>query len=364
MKLLNFSNLILPLSFLALSGANSISKTNDLEKEFDDWVAKYEKEYYTNEEKLKRLKIWSDNYDYIEQQNGLDLTYKLGLNEHADKTLDEFHQHYFLGEYAMGFEDDDDENDDEDKIAFSKTKNESTSLRHLEQNSDDVSLPAEVNWVTEGKVTPCLDQGQCASCYAFTAAAVLESASAIEFNSDPVALSEQEIVDCSTLNNGCDGGSPKKVFKFLKNTKTGLCSNTAYPYVAKNEHASGCAIHRQECTDVSHSHVKSFSRKKSKNETFLKSKVVEAPPAVLMDASQRPFQFYKSGVYNGECPGVLDHAAAVVGYNTGDGYWLLKNSWGQNWGENGFMKLGIKSDNPADVGACGVYKDITSVIAK
>ena len=62
MKLLNFSNLILPLSFLALSGANSTSKTNDVEKEFDDWVAKYEKEYYTNEEKLKRMKIWSDNY--------------------------------------------------------------------------------------------------------------------------------------------------------------------------------------------------------------------------------------------------------------------------------------------------------------
>ena len=62
MKLLNFSNLILPLSLLALSGANSTSKTNDVEKEFDDWVAKYEKEYYTNEEKLKRMKIWSDNY--------------------------------------------------------------------------------------------------------------------------------------------------------------------------------------------------------------------------------------------------------------------------------------------------------------
>ena len=62
MKLLNFSNLILPLSLLALSGANSTSKTNDLEKKFDEWVAKYEKEYYTNEEKLKRLKIWSDNY--------------------------------------------------------------------------------------------------------------------------------------------------------------------------------------------------------------------------------------------------------------------------------------------------------------
>ena len=62
MRLLNFSNLILPLSFLALSGANYTSKINDLEKKFDEWIAKYEKEYYTNEEKLKRLKIWSDNY--------------------------------------------------------------------------------------------------------------------------------------------------------------------------------------------------------------------------------------------------------------------------------------------------------------
>lgn len=367
MKVLNFRNLFLSVSFLALSGASSVTKDDDLEKKFDDWVAKYDKQYSTEEEKLKRLQIWSENYDYIEQQNDLNLTYELGLNEHSDKTLKEFHQHYSLGDYAMGFDDDDDDEDDEDeedKIEFLKTKNGSASLRRLENDSDDVSLPASVDWVAKGKVTPCLDQRQCASCWAFTAAAVLESTSAIQFDSTPVPMSEQELVDCSTNNHGCDGGSPKKAFKFLKNTKSGLCSFHDYPYVAKDEHAAGCSLKKGSCTSVNHSHVKKFSRKKNKNENFLKRMVVKAPPAALMDASQRPFQFYKSGVFTGECPGKLDHSVAVVGYNIADGYWLLKNSWGQNWGENGFMKLGIKSDNPKNVGACGVYKDITTVIAK
>lgn len=315
------------------------------------------------------MKIWSENYDYIEQQNGLDLTYELGLNEHSDKTLKEFHQHYFLGDYAMGFDDDDedDNEDDEDKIEFLKTNEGSTLLRHLEHDSDDdddVSLPASVNWVAKGKVTPALDQKQCASCWAFTAAAVLESASSIQFDEVPVAMSEQELVDCSTKNHGCDGGSPKKAFKFLKETKSGLCSNHDYPYVAKDEHAVGCALKKGSCTELGHSHVKKFSRKKNKNETFLKGKIVEAPPAVLMDASQRSFQFYQSGVFNGECPGTLDHSVAVVGYDTDGNFWLLKNSWGKNWGEDGFMKLGTKSDNPPNVGACGVYKDITSVVMK
>ncbi len=88
------------------------------------------------------------------------------------------------------------------------------------------------------------------------------------------------------FNGLCVPNRPKKAFKFLKNTKSGLCSFHDYPYVAKDEHAAGCSLKKGSCTSVNHSHVKKFSRKKNKNEKFLKRMVVKAPPAALMDASQ------------------------------------------------------------------------------
>lgn len=214
----------------------------------------------------------------------------------------------------------------------------------------NVDIPAAVNWVTEGYVTPVKNQGQCGSCYAFSTTGSLEGQVFKKTGKLP-QLSEQNILDCSKSygNMGCRGGWMDFAFKYIRDNK-GIDSENGYPYYARE---LGYCYYRANYNIACDSGYVDLPQG---DENALKTAVATIGPiSVAIDATHRSFQSYRSGVYYEPACGntlrSLDHAVLVVGYGSEGGYdyWLVKNSWGTSWGEGGYIKMARGYNN-----MCGV----------
>jgi C1A family cysteine protease len=213
-----------------------------------------------------------------------------------------------------------------------------------------VNLPASVDWVSQGVVTPVKNQGDCGSCWAFSATGSTECNYAIatgKLNS----LSEQQLVDCSYAegNDGCDGGLMDYAFEYIEK-EGGLCTETEYPYTGVDGtcKATSCGTFYDP--------IKTYSNVEADDETALETQTVSGCVSVAIEADQYAFQYYSSGVLTGTCGTDLDHGVLVVGYGT-DGdqdYWLVKNSWGTTWGEEGYVLICRACDKNGDEGECGI----------
>ncbi|KAM3381219.1 vignain [Capsicum galapagoense] len=283
------------------------------------------------DEKHKRFNVFKANVNYVHNFNNKDKTYKLKLNKFADMTNHEFRQHY----------------------AGSKIKHHRTLLgasrangTYMHANEDNV--PPSVDWRKRGAVTPVKDQGQCGSCWAFSTVVAVEGINQIKTR-NLVSLSEQELVDCDTAQNqGCDGGLMDLAFDFIKE-KGGITTERQYPYMAKDDQ---CDIQKRNAPVVS---IDGHEDVPPNDEDALLKAVANQPVSVAIDASGSDFQFYSEGVFTGECGTELDHGVAIVGYGTtldGTKYWIVKNSWGAEWGERGYIRMQRQVD--AEEGLCGI----------
>ena len=164
-----------------------------------------------------------------------------------------------------------------------------------------------------------------------------------------ISLSEQQLLDCAVEgNHGCNGGNMDNAFKYIIQNQ-GLTSEEKYPYQGMEGNCD------QEKASNSAAKISGFKDVPSNNEEALRQAVATQPVSVAIDGSSRAFKSYQSGVFSGECGTNLNHAVTAVGYGTDDDgtpYWLIKNSWGTNWGENGYMK--ILRDIEAPEGLCGL----------
>ncbi|KAG8494520.1 hypothetical protein CXB51_012164 [Gossypium anomalum] len=298
---------------------------------FEQWVSSYSRLYQDAAEKEKRFQIFKENMEYIESHNGdTNKKYKLGVNEFTDLTNEEFKA--MRNGYKMR---------SSDTVAASKT----TSFRY-----ENVSaVPSSMDWRKKGAVTGIKDQGQCGCCWAFSAVAAMEGISKLKTGT-LISLSEQELVDCDVNgeDQGCNGGLMDDAFEFIISNK-GLTTETNYPY----EGVDGSCNKKKSANHAAK--ITGYEDVPSNSESALLKAVANQPVSVAIDAGGSDFQHYKSGVFTGECTTFLDHGVTAVGYGEaedGTKYWLVKNSWGTSWGEDGYIRM--QRDIDAAEGLCGI----------
>jgi len=295
---------------------------------FLDFIQKFSKEYDDKEFSV-RYEVFKKNVDFINAHNNKKPTpsFTVGINQFADLTLEEFTAQY---------------------LRF-KPKNIHSESPH---NDISINLPNRVNWDDKHAVTDVKDQGQCGSCWSFSAAGAIEGAWAIS-KGKLKSLSEQNIIDCSWNppynNTGCDGGDMREAMQYVIDNK-GIDSEDAYPY---NDYYGGG---QEPCTYQASASIASISTMIDiiqGNETDLAVMTVKGTVSIGIDASHQSFQMYQGGMYvEPDCQNGLndlDHGVVVIGYNNDVPYWNVKNSWGPTWGMGGYIWMAKDLDNQ-----CGV----------
>ena len=286
---------------LAVMGAlsvlyNQTKPESDL-TEFQSWKAKYNMKFDSMFEEAYREKIFLANLAKINLHNSNEhKTYEMGLNQFSALTQEEFVQQY-LGTIVP------------------------TEAIVEVEHKDDISV-GDVDWTTQGAVTDIKNQGQCGSCWAFSATGALEGLSKLAYGALQ-SFSEQQLVDCSGSfgNQACNGGLMDNAFKYVK--ANGIVTESEYPYKAV----------KQTCSkNAGPFKISGFTDIKDCN--TLATALTGRPISVAVDASN--WSTYKSGVFN-NCGTRLNHGVLLVGATDQD--WKIKNSWGTSWGESGFIRL-------------------------
>lgn len=305
------------LLFALVASGNTV-----VQDDFVKFTESYGRVYKTVRETVKRYDIFSNNWNRIQHFNTVNhgnKSYSIGINKFSDMTEIE-------------------------KIG--RNSNRMLSPNNFVKNCtkggidgiNDIILPAapkSFDWRDQGKVTPVKDQGDCGSCWAMATIATVESAFAIKYNKT-LRFSEQQLVDCSLDwgNYGCDGGLMDSAFRYITDTG-GSCSEEDYPYTGRDQdcNADWCRpfVQIRGCVDVS----------PDMEEHMAQLVAYIGPLSIAVNAM--PFMDYESGVFNDTCGPDLDHGVTIVGYGTdpksGLDYWSVKNSWGYDWGEKGYIRL-------------------------
>jgi len=300
-----------------------------------DWMSfkkTYNKIYKNIDEEQHRLKIYKNNVKTISEHNVKykqgEYPYYMGINKFTDMTEEEF------------------------VLWVSKATPKKLQNEVFKEVPEHFKAPESVDWRKLGAVLRVKDQGDCSAGYAFAVAGAIEGQLVIKKNKT-IEVSEQEILDCSTENGngGCIAGYNILAWDYIE--YNGIRSDSTYPYEGKT---GECRVYANE------SLVEHFERGRlAESEDALMWAVSAVGPVTVTIYANPLLQHYAGGVYNDvdRCPNddrLINHGVLVIGYGTetdGQDYWLFKNSWGNQWGENGFFKLG---KNPS---VCGVVLDIT-----
>lgn len=344
-------------SLASLATATRYRKWNELEGyTFAQYVKDYNKKYdEKSPEWMSRKIVFEARLASIMMFNTMTKGYRKGVNRFTDVSEEE-----------------------RKETAFGRTR----SMRHLESQAEEQlfhrqlsdtkvtpqmlqDLPDHVDWRTKSVVTPVKDQGDCGSCWAFSAVSAIESHAAIQTN-QLKTLSIEQLVDCVQNpdqcggKGGCDGADSDLPYEYVQ--KFGITSEYKYSYSAYFGVESKCSYNKKtKAVEVMISGYKKVA--KNDYDALLFTVATIGPVDVTVDATD--FEDYESGVFNG-CSGEefvnLNHGVNIVGY--GDDpiegpYWLVRNSWGTTFGENGYIRIKRENDKvckmditPEDGNAC------------
>ncbi|XP_073423317.1 cathepsin K-like isoform X2 [Dendrobates tinctorius] len=323
------STMILHLILLVLPLVSAGLYSDDaLDSEWKQWKKTFQKQYNGKSDEVMRRLIWEKNYKYITNHNmeysqGLH-TYTLGMNQFGDMTIEE------VVNTMTGL-----------KVP---PRNRARNITAADDKVMD-ALPDSIDYRKKGYVTPVRNQGSCGSCWAFSSVGALEG-QLKKKTKKLVVLSPQNLVDCVTKNDGCGGGYMTNAFEYVRDNK-GIDSEAAYPYVGQDEPCNYTTAGKA-------AKCKSYMEVQEGSEKELKKAVgTVGPVSVGIDATLSTFQFYSKGVYYDEnCDAEnINHAVLIVGYGVQkkDKYWIVKNSWGDTWGDKGYILMAKDRSN-----ACGI----------
>ncbi|CAO2839144.1 unnamed protein product [Amaranthus hypochondriacus] len=350
-SLVAFLSLALVLLVLGLIGIPTSTNARPLDhhnvasfKEMHErWMRRYGRVYKDELEKQMRLTIFKKNVEYIQKINinktefSSYKSFESRLNAFADLSNEEFVATY---------------------TGYTKpTRNESMSMT-LTYESLANDLPSSVDWRNSGAVTSIKNQGSCGSCWAFAAVAALEGLNKIK-GGQLISLSEQELLDCVQQNNGCGGGSMTNAYEFIIQQIQGrMYTENEYPYQGFQGQCQADAV-----AGGTQLMMTSYTQVYPNDEMALMAAVAQQPVSVVIGAGGSDFQLYYGGsVFQGNCGGTSTHAVTVIGYGTdtdGTDYWLIKNSWGEGWGEKGYMKM-IRGYNLCNIASYASYPTYNS----
>jgi len=318
------------LSFLTVSGlaaafASQLKGTDEQDfNKFQSWIKEHKKEYGSIEEFRTRFSAFQEILSTADERNAMNIKAGgednvHGLTQFADLSNQEFKDTYLM---KKGY-------------YISRLHNE-TYLEPLRAGN--------VDWRNQGVVTSVKNQAQCGSCWAFSATEAVESWGQLQISYGLTPLSAQQSCSCTYQYNGCNGGNPQNVYKTAIQNYGGEESSADYPYT-------------MNCGTCS---VKSSTKKYVNTDGYTNAKYgtlqtvldTVGPPSVCVAAES--WNTYHSGVMT-SCPGSTDHCVQAVGYtNSGvsTAYWVVRNSWGTTWGEQGYIYLAMAGDT------CNVQDDI------
>ena len=306
---------------------------DEFQREFMSFIADYGKSYQDSVEFYRRYTIFKQNYQHIMNHNvdADEHGFELGVNKFADISNEEFRSTH---------------------LGLNPPHRPSTSKylksRYMKKEKTFNDLPDKVDWREEGVVNEPKDQGYCGSCWAFSTIASVEGAVAIK-TGKLYSLSEEQLVSCSKGygNGGCSGGYMEYAFKYAE--KYPLCTEDEYPYNGTDSYA----CEHSKCSKGIK--LKGFADLEEQSREALYTGITQQPVSIGVCAGNIAWQFYKKGVMKRFCGQCLDHGVVTVGYGNDAGdYIIVRNSWGKDWGEQGYLR--ISSKDTEGKGTCGIYQ--------
>ena len=304
-------------------------------QQFQKFIKKYHKKYNSINEFLARYEVFRRNVmETFQEEN---ISYRTGITKFSDMTYQEFAKIYLNLNY--------------DAMAIANFHPHIVKLTN--------AAPAAWDWRDKGYVAHVKDQGSCGSCWAFSTMANLEG-QYYKNKGTMVTFSEQMLVDCDTYDSACNGGLMEYSFTWLQ--ENGIMTDADYPYVGYKQ---SCQKDPSKYIDMKVTGYKKLGSSSSTwspvDEDEIKEFLYETGPlAIALNAN--PLQTYTGGILDktsSQCPvSGINHAVTMVGYGHDDAsdkdYWIVKNSWGQSWGEKGYFRIKRGS------GTCGINCYITT----
>jgi len=313
--------LVLSLAFLAQSKHYQPHTAVSVSQAFDEFNQFWNKTHTTPLERQTRFRNFVMATHKIAEQNKASKTATFGYTKFADWSAEEF-------KALLGFR-------------------PAKALNPVPTTTIHTDAPSgAIDWVAQGKTTAVKNQEQCGSCWAFSATETVESANLMAGHSVPNG-SPQEIVDCDTSDDGCNGGDPQEALQWVVN-QGGLDTDSCYPYTAQD---GQCAS--SQCTPNANLKISTVTPIAGE-ESAIYTALQGMPLSICCDAE--PWQYYTGGILTAaQCGTSIDHAIQLTGYSPSQGgYWIVRNSWGADWGENGFIWLQYGQNT------CGITSEVTA----
>jgi len=327
------------MKFVVLAALVCIASAS-MSEDFEAWMKKYNKHYDSLEEQMYRQRVFRDNVMRISGMNSRSNGATYDINAFADRTMNELRRTRVSRSFSKMMKD--------------------VKMNHVVAPSANVEkLPKQFNWVDRGAVSGVRDQGDCGSCWAFGAVGTMEGQVFLKKGS-LLELSEQNLVDCDhvcqtfpgwgkSCDEGCDGGMEPNAFQYVINNG-GINLRSDYPY----EGVEG------ECRFDKSTAVGGFTNwtyVTVKKEDDLRQYLYDNGP-VSVGVHADEWFYYSGGVFDSSCQQENDHAVLLTGWgetSSGTPYWIIKNSWGEDWGINGYIHL-VRGKNK-----CGILELMSQI---